>query len=122
MNENEQLSHIKKVGEIDNVSREEFEYRIQEIAKCKRDICYFAEKYFRIISLDYGLQIIKPYPKQRDLLRFFVNEKRSIILSSRQSGKCVCKDTKIKIKNKKTGEIEELTIEDFYKRFKLKSK
>ena len=87
MNENEQLSHIKKVGEIDNVSREEFEYRIQEIAKCKRDICYFAEKYFRIISLDYGLQIIKPYPKQRDLLRFFVNEKRSIILSSRQSGK-----------------------------------
>lgn len=122
MNENEQLSHIKKVGEIDNISREEFEYRISEIAKCKRDICYFAEKYFRIISLDYGLQIIKPYPKQRDLLRFFVNEKRSIILSSRQSGKCVCKDTKIKIKNKKTGEIEELTIEDFYKRFKLKSK
>lgn len=122
MNENEQLSHIKKVGEIDNISREEFEYRITEIAKCKRDICYFAEKYFRIISLDYGLQIIKPYPKQRDLLRFFVNEKRSIILSSRQSGKCVCKDTKIKIKNKKTGEIEELTIEDFYKRFKLKSK
>lgn len=87
MNENEQLSHIKKVGEIDNISREEFEYRISEIAKCKRDICYFAEKYFRIISLDYGLQIIKPYPKQRDLLRFFVNEKRSIILSSRQSGK-----------------------------------
>ena len=122
MNENEQLSHIKKIGEIDNISREEFEYRIAEIAKCKRDICYFAEKYFRIISLDYGLQIIKPYPKQRDLLRFFVNEKRSIILSSRQSGKCVCKDTKIKIKNKKTGEIEELTIEDFYKRFKLKSK
>ena len=87
MNENEQLSHIKKIGEIDNISREEFEYRISEIAKCKRDICYFAEKYFRIISLDYGLQIIKPYPKQRDLLRFFVNEKRSIILSSRQSGK-----------------------------------
>ena len=87
MNENEQLSHIKKVGEIDNISREEFEYRISEIAKCKRDICYFAEKYFRIISLDYGLQIIKPYQKQRELLRFFVNEKRSIILSSRQSGK-----------------------------------
>ena len=122
MNENEQLSHIKKIGEIDNISREEFEYRISEIAKCKRDICYLAEKYFRIISLDYGLQIIKPYQKQRELLRFFVNEKRSIILSSRQSGKCVCKDTKIKIKNKKTGEIEELTIEDFYKRFKLKSK
>ena len=83
MNENEQLSHIKKVGEIDNISREEFEYRIQEIAKCKRDICFFAEKYFRIISLDKGLHIIKLYEKQKELLRFFVNENRCLTLASR---------------------------------------
>lgn len=87
MNENEQLSHIKKVGEIDNISREEFEYRIQEIAKCKRDICYFAEKYFRIISLDKGLHIIRLYEKQKDLLNFFVNENRCLTLASRQTGK-----------------------------------
>lgn len=55
MNQNEQLSYIKKLGEKDRISREEFEYRITEIAKCKRDINYFASKYFRIISLDSGL-------------------------------------------------------------------
>ena len=87
MNENEQLSHIKKVGEIDNISREEFEFRIQEIARCKRDICYFAEKYFRIISLDKGLHIIKLYEKQKALLRFFVDENRCLTLASRQTGK-----------------------------------
>lgn len=117
MNENEQLSHIKKVGEIDNISREEFEFRIQEIAKCKRDICYFAEKYFRIISLDKGLHIIKLYEKQKALLRFFVDENRCLTLASRQTGKCVVKDTKITVRSKETGKIEELAIEEFYNRF-----
>lgn len=117
MNENEQLSHIKKIGEIDNISREEFEYRISEIAKCKRDICYFAEKYFRIISLDKGLHIIRLYEKQKALLRFFVNENRCLTLASRQTGKCVVKDTKITVKNKKTGEIQTIPIETFYNYF-----
>ena len=31
------------------------------------------------------------------------------------SGKCVSKNTKIKIRNKKTLEIQELTIEEFKK-------
>ena len=120
MNENEQLSHIKKIGEIDNISREEFEFRIQEIARCKRDICYFAEKYFRIISLDKGLHIIKLYEKQKALLRFFVNENRCLTLASRQTGKCVCKNTEITVKNKKTGEIQTIPIEQFYKFCKAK--
>ena len=117
MNENEQLSHIKKVGEIDNISREEFEYRISEIAKCKRDICYFAEKYFRIISLDKGLHIIKLYEKQKALLRFFVDENRCLTLASRQTGKCVCKNTEITVRNKIIGEIQTIPIETFYNYF-----
>lgn len=83
MEEKEQLSIIKKVGQNDRISKEEFERRIVEIAKCKRDICYFAQNYFRIITLDTGLSIIKLYPKQEELLRFFVNEKRCICLASR---------------------------------------
>lgn len=87
MEEKEQLSVIKKAGENDHVSKEEFERRIMEIARCKRDICYFAEKYFRIINLDTGLGLIKLYPKQRELLRFFASEKRCITLAARQAGK-----------------------------------
>ena len=65
MDSNEQLSIIKKAGETDRISKEEFEERIREIARCKRDIVYFAEKYFRIINLDTGLTLIKLYPKQK---------------------------------------------------------
>lgn len=114
MEEKEQLSVIKKAGENDRVSKEEFERRIMEIARCKRDICYFASHYFRIVTLDTGLSIIKLYPKQEELLKFFVNEKRCLCLASRQTGKCVCKDTEITVRNKKTGEIQKMTIEDFY--------
>ena len=34
-----------------------------------------------------------------------------------KGGKCVCGDTKIKIRNKTTNLIEDISIEDFYKRF-----
>jgi len=61
MVEEEQLATIKKPGEIENISDAEFQRRILEIAKCKRDIVYFAEKYYRVISLDKGLHIIKLY-------------------------------------------------------------
>lgn len=116
--ESNDLSYIKKAGETDSVSKEEFEHRILEIAKCKRDICYFAQKYFRIINLDSGLSLIKLYPKQEELLRFFTREKRCITLASRQTGKCIFQDSIIHIKNKKTGQIEEITIEDFFNRIK----
>jgi hypothetical protein len=33
-------------------------------------------------------------------------------------GKCVSSTEKIKVRNKKTGEIEELPIKEFFERFK----
>ena len=38
MDDNEQLATIKKPGEIERVSNEEFERRVLNIAKSKRDI------------------------------------------------------------------------------------
>ena len=87
MIEQEQLSYIKKAGETERISKAEFERRILQIAKCKRDICFFAEKYFKIINLDVGLTTIKPYPKQAELLKFFAKEKRCVVLASRKTGK-----------------------------------
>jgi len=82
------LSYIKKAGEQTTFkSKAEFEESIMEIAKCKRSIEYFAQKYFKIINLDAGLTTIKLYEKQKDLLKFFVNERRCIVLASRQSSK-----------------------------------
>lgn len=110
----EQLATIKKPGEIERISDEEFQRRVLEIAKCKRDIVYFAEKYYRVINLDKGLHIIKLYDVQKEFLRFLVDNNKVICVSGRQQGKCVFKDTKITVRNKKTHKIEEISIEDFF--------
>lgn len=78
-----ELASIKKPGEVEQVSKEEFEIRIRNIAHSKRDICWWAENFFRIVSLNTGLTKIKLYPKQRDLLKALVNNDRSIVLASR---------------------------------------
>jgi hypothetical protein len=35
-----------------------------------------------------------------------------------KAGKCLCSDININIKNKKSGKIEEISIAEFFKRFK----
>ena len=83
----EQLATIKKPGEVEHISDEEFERRALEIARCKRDIVHFAETYYRVISLDKGLHVIKLYDVQKEFLRFLVNNNKVICVSGRQQGK-----------------------------------
>lgn len=83
----QELASIKKPNEQEHITQAEFEYRIREIAKCKRDIVYFAEKYFRVINLDKGLHVIKLYDVQKEFLRFLVDNNKVICVSGRQQGK-----------------------------------
>ena len=97
---------------------EELEYtqdQIVELQKCKADLIYFL-KYVNIISPDDGEVSFKPYPFQRKLLKNFHDHRYNIALVSRQAGKCVCGDTMVTIRNKKTGEIEEISMENFFKK------
>lgn len=88
MEEIKELAVVKKVGQDnERISKEEFERRILEIAKCKRDIVYFAEHYCRIVNLDKGLHVIKLYDIQKEFLRFLVDNNRVICCSGRQQGK-----------------------------------
>jgi len=82
-----ELASVKKPGYIDRCSQAEAEFRIKETAKCKRDIIYFAEHYFRVINLDKGLHVIKLYDVQREFLRFLVDNNKVICVSGRQQGK-----------------------------------
>ena len=110
----DELATIKKPGDLERISKEEYEWRIREIAKCKRDITYFAENYYRIINTNTGLGIIKLYDIQKQLLKFLCDNDYIVTVAARQSGKCVYSTTKIKIRNKKTGEIKEVEIGDFF--------
>ena len=105
---------VKKPNFVEQISDEEFQFRIKSIAHAKRDIAWWAENFFHIVTLDNGLQKIKLYEKQKELLAHMINNDKSIVLSARQTGKCVFKDTYIKIRNKKTGKEQLITIEDFF--------
>lgn len=79
---------------------------------------YFMENFFYIQHPTLGKLKYTPYLYQKRLVDTYHNNRFSIALMPRQTGKCVQGNTNIKIRNKKTGEIKEITMEDFYKMVK----
>ena len=113
---NKELATIKKAGEKEILTPQQFKERARELKRCKDDILYFCRKYFKIVSLKDGLVTLDPYPKQAELLKFIQNNNRVICTASRQVGKCVQKNSIIRIRNKITGIEEEITIVQFFTR------
>lgn len=62
---------------------------VDEYIKCKNDIVYFAEKYIKVVHVDWGLVDFKLYPYQKKMLTHFDNNPFSIVLACRQSGKSI---------------------------------
>ena len=112
----EELATIKKAGEKEFLTLDQIRERAKELKKIKKDILYFCRKYFKIVSLKDGLVTLDPYPKQAELLKFIQDNNRAIVCASRQVGKCSCKDTVITIRNKTTGEEENITLGEFFDR------
>jgi hypothetical protein len=105
---------IKRSG----LSEEYTTEQIQEYVKCSQDPIYFIENYVEINSLDRGFVKFKTRGYQQDLIEKYHKNKKNIVLSSRQSGKCLSINTNIRLRNKKTGEIMEMTIGEFYENCK----
>lgn len=84
--ENKELATVKKPGQIEYVTKDVLMERLKEIKRCREDIIYFAENYYRLQTAD-GLCTIKPYDVQKQLLQFLVDNNRAIVCSSRQLGK-----------------------------------
>jgi hypothetical protein len=102
--ENEQIEYTKEM--------------IDEYIKCKEDIIYFAENFVFINTIDYGRVKIALYEFQKKILKVIMcppDSRSGVIMNiPRQSGKCIFENSKIKIRNKKTGEIKEIVIKDFF--------
>ena len=101
MIENRELATFKKPGDVERFTKEEYEERIKEIARCKRDIVYFCEHYFRITNLDKGLHLVKLYDIQKEFIQYLVDNNRIVCVSGRQQGKCIFWWSFIKICNYK---------------------
>lgn len=102
--------NIKRKGEKIEFTPE----MIEEWKRCAEDPIYFSENYIKIVSLDHGLIPIKLYEYQKDIINAITFNRRVTVNTSRQAGKCVCINTPIKIRNKTTGEVVEMTIGEFY--------
>lgn len=94
------------------------EEQILEFVKCKDDPVYFAKNYIKIVNADEGLVNFNLWPFQETLIDNFHKNRFNICKMSRQVGKCVTADTKLRLRNKKTNEILETTIGEFYEKIK----
>jgi hypothetical protein len=101
-----------------NLSENYTEEQVKEYVRCAQDPEYFIEKYVRINSLDHGFVPFKLRGYQKGLIQTFHKNRRVVLLSPRQSGKCVFINTIVTVRNKITGEIKEITIGDFYENIK----
>ena len=63
--------------------------QVKEYAKCLNDPAYFARTYVKIISLDKGLVNFDLYPYQEKMFDHFNDNRFSIVLACRQSGKSI---------------------------------
>lgn len=91
IDDNEDIEHfqgnplVKKVGAQIQFTKEQ----IEEYVKCSKDAFYFIEKYMKIVTIDSGVQVIKLYDFQREMINLFIKEKFVLAKCARQSGKTI---------------------------------
>ena len=77
--------HVKKDGIEEDWEPE----KVQEYAKCMANPAFFAKKHIKIINLNDGLVPFDLYPYQEDMFDHFKNNRFSVLLACRQSGKSI---------------------------------
>ena len=77
--------NVKRDGVQHNFTQEE----IEEYVKCSQDPVYFCKTYLKVISLDEGLVPFDLYPYQEKMFEHFNDNRFSIVLACRQSGKSI---------------------------------
>ena len=64
-------------------------HELREYKKCMEDPSYFCKQYVKVIHLDKGLVPFDLYPYQEDMFDHFEENRFSIVLACRQSGKSI---------------------------------
>ena len=77
--------NVKRDGVQEAWSQEQ----VVEYTRCLRDPVYFAKTYLKVIHLDLGLVPFDLYPYQEKMFSHFNDNRFSIVLACRQSGKSI---------------------------------
>ena len=78
-------SNVKR----DGATTQYTQYEVDEYIKCRDNPAYFARKYCKVIHLDKGLVDFDLYPYQEKMFNHFADNRFSIVLACRQSGKSI---------------------------------
>jgi hypothetical protein len=73
----------------DGVEQPFTQYELSEYIRCMNDPAYFARTYVKVINLDKGLVPFDLYPYQEKMFKHFNENRFSIVLACRQSGKSI---------------------------------
>jgi len=102
--------NLKRCG----VDIEYTQEQILELKKCSEDPIYFIDNYCQIVTLDKGIQPFKMWDFQKELIETIHNNRMVIGMLPRQSSKCHSESTVYAIRNKKTGEIHNVSAKEFH--------
>jgi hypothetical protein len=73
---------------------------ITELKKCYEDPVYFINNYVKIVHPTKGTVPFKLFDYQEEMVRAFHEERYTIVLSARQTGKCVTYETQVNVIDK----------------------
>lgn len=89
MNENPNSYNGNTYVKRDGVEQQYTAWEIEEYLRCSESAEYFIENYVKVINLNTGLSAFKLYGYQKKMVKHFDDNRFSIILACRQSGKSV---------------------------------
>lgn len=81
------ITNVRGIDKVESLPLEDYKFYTSELIKCKKDIKYFSNNYFTIITPGIGKHIIKTYPRQDELIQSMLDNDRLCVLASRQVGK-----------------------------------
>lgn len=85
-----------------------------EWAKCNLDVNYFAETYVKIKREDGSVGHMKLRDYQKDIVDLYVKNRFSILMASRQMGKCVTMATMVTVRDNRNHRIHDITMGELY--------
>jgi len=85
-----------------------------EYIKCKLSVYYFAEHFCKIKLEDGTVGQMKLRDYQKDIIKLYTENRYSILMASRQIGKCISLTTKLLCKNNTADEPFSICIGELY--------
>ena len=107
------FSNIREVRKA-NIAFAMTDTEVKEYAKCKMSVHYFAQKYCQIKREDGSIGPMTLRDYQKDIIDLYTQNRFSILMASRQTGKCNSFNTKLLILNEDTKDLYSVPFYELY--------